>query len=96
MIPLQSYCFLSHYYVSKKEVLKKDKKEKKKTPKPKKTAVEWKRKQLRDIRSKKDWWRERTGNKVYSQLTQHDGDLSGGPVVKNPLCNAGDVGLILG
>ena len=96
MIPLQSYCFLYHYYVSKKEVLKKDKKEKKKNPKPKKTAVEWKRKQLRDIRSKKDWWRERTGNKVYSQLTQHDGDLSGGPVVKNPLCNAGDVGLILG
>ena len=58
--------------------------------------MEWNRKQLRDIRSKKDWWRERTGNKVYSQLTQHDGDLSGGPVVKNPLCNAGDVGLILG
>ena len=58
--------------------------------------MEWKRKQFRDIRSKKDWWRERTGNKVYSQLTQHDGDLSGDPVVKNPLCNAGDVGVILG
>ena len=58
--------------------------------------MERKRKQLRDTCSKKDWWKERAGNKVYFQLTQHDGDLSGGPVVKNPLCNAGDVGLILG
>ena len=58
--------------------------------------MEWKRKQLRDICKKKDWQRERAGNKVYSQLTQHDGALSGGPVVKNPLCNAGGVGLILG
>ena len=84
MIPLQSCCFLSHYYVSKKEVLKKDKKEKK-NPKNKKNSCGVEEEQLRDIRSKKDWWRERTGNKVYSQLTQHDGDLSGDPVVKNPL-----------
>ena len=26
----------------------------------------------------------------------HNRDFSGGPVVKNPLCNAGDVGLIPG
>ena len=86
---------VSHYYVSEKEVLKKDKK-KKNPKKTKNPAVEWKRKQLRDICNKKDWQRERAGNKVYSQLTQHDGALSGGPVVKNPLCNAGGVGLILG